>query len=304
MPFSWGGAPDPGPGHDAPAAAAKSAAATCAAPCSGAPSFTTRRTRSEGGSGASRARRAAIVASSSRPRAARRAASTAGGAVISSTSSGIARVRLGQHAARQVGDHAATGREVALDVARDAVEQPMRLPPQGEAAGVAAPEEGVALQRLVVLAPGLGRAGDAAADEAEARIADRYASVRPPSAYPCPPPTGRPRDQHPPNSRLTPRPACAKPGGIKNRGRPLRWPGEKAQDVHHPSRDRRHLRRRRLHPLDRQRGRHGGAGARRQRLRRGGGGRLHPAGRGAAPERPGRRLPDHPAQRTPPARSR
>ena len=39
------------------------------------------------------------------------------------------------------------------------------------------------------------------------------------------------------------------------------------------------------------------AGAGRQRLRRGGRGRLHAAGRGAAPERPGRRRADHPARR-------
>ena len=41
-----------------------------------------------------------------------------------------------------------------------------------------------------------------------------------------------------------------------------------SEPLHHPSRDRRHLRRRRLDALDRDRGRHGHARARRQRLRR------------------------------------
>ena len=59
--------------------------------------------------------------------------------------------------------------------------------------------------------------------------------------------------------------------------------------VHHAARDRRHLRRRRLHALDRHGGRHGRAGARRQRLRRRRRHGLHAAGGGAAPVRARRR---------------
>ena len=54
----------------------------------------------------------------------------------------------------------------------------------------------------------------------------------------------------------------------------------------------RHLRRRRLDPLDRLRGRHEHPGARRQRLRRRRRHRLHPADRRAASERAGRRGAD------------
>ena len=62
-----------------------------------------------------------------------------------------------------------------------------------------------------------------------------------------------------------------------------------SQSLHHAARDRRHLRRRHLHALDRDRGRHGHPGARRQRLRRRGGDRLHAAGGRAAPQRARRR---------------
>ena len=66
-----------------------------------------------------------------------------------------------------------------------------------------------------------------------------------------------------------------------------------SEPVHHPSGDRRHLRRRHLDALDRHRGRHGDLGEGRQRLRRRGGDRLHPAGGRAASERPGRRRAGH-----------
>ena len=62
-----------------------------------------------------------------------------------------------------------------------------------------------------------------------------------------------------------------------------------SQSVHHAAGDRRHLRRRHLDALDRDRGRHGDPGARRQRLRRRGRHRLHPSGGRAASERPRRR---------------
>ena len=62
-----------------------------------------------------------------------------------------------------------------------------------------------------------------------------------------------------------------------------------SRPVHDPARDRRHLRRRRLHALDRHRGRHGHAGARRQRLRCRRRHGLHAAGGGAAPVRARRR---------------
>ena len=60
---------------------------------------------------------------------------------------------------------------------------------------------------------------------------------------------------------------------------------DQSQPVHHPARDRRHLRRGRVHALDRHRSRHGHPGARRQRLRRGGRHGVHPAGGRAASQR-------------------
>ena len=57
--------------------------------------------------------------------------------------------------------------------------------------------------------------------------------------------------------------------------------------------NRRHLRRRHLDALDRDRGRHGDAGEGRQRLRRRGRHRVHAAGGRAASQRPGRRRAGH-----------
>ncbi len=69
-----------------------------------------------------------------------------------------------------------------------------------------------------------------------------------------------------------------------------------SRSVHHPARNRRHVRGRRLDPLDRHRGRHGHSGKRRQRLRCRCRHRLHAAGGRAASERSRRRRPDHRAR--------
>ena len=69
-----------------------------------------------------------------------------------------------------------------------------------------------------------------------------------------------------------------------------------SQSLHHPARDRRHLRRLHLHALDRDRGRHEHPGARRQRLRRGGGDGVHAAGGRAASQRARRRRAGHRAR--------
>ncbi len=66
-----------------------------------------------------------------------------------------------------------------------------------------------------------------------------------------------------------------------------------SRSVHHPPGNRRHLRRRHLDPLDRDRRRHGHPGKRRQRVRRRCRHRLHAAGGGAASERARRRRADH-----------
>ena len=69
-----------------------------------------------------------------------------------------------------------------------------------------------------------------------------------------------------------------------------------SRSVHHPAGNRRHLRGRHLHPLDRHRGRHGHPGEGRQRLRRRRRHRVHAAGGRAASERPRRRRADHRAR--------
>ena len=66
-----------------------------------------------------------------------------------------------------------------------------------------------------------------------------------------------------------------------------------SKSVHHAAGDRRHVRRRRLDALDRDRGRHGGAGERRQCLRCRGGDRVHPASGRAASQRSRRRRSGH-----------
>ena len=87
-----------------------------------------------------------------------------------------------------------------------------------------------------------------------------------------------------PPRRLPPRRrAVAAPGSSSCRR--YRPPDE----LHHPPRAARHLRHGRVDALARLRGRHGGARAGRQRVRRGRRGRLHAAGRRAAPERSRRR---------------
>ena len=73
----------------------------------------------------------------------------------------------------------------------------------------------------------------------------------------------------------------------------VRHGGHQPKSVHHTAGDRRHVRRGRLDALARDRGRHGDAGKRRQRLRCRRGDRLHAAGRRAASQRPGRRRAGH-----------
>ena len=69
-----------------------------------------------------------------------------------------------------------------------------------------------------------------------------------------------------------------------------------SRSVHHPARNRRHLRGRDLDPLDRHRGRDGDPGKGRQRLRRRRRHRVHAAGGRAASQRPRRRRADHRAR--------
>ena len=97
--------------------------------------------------------------------------------------------------------------------------------------------------------------------------------------------------------RLAGRPGCGQvppPRGISTA--PEYHEQDQSRPVHDQAGNRRHLRCRHLHPLDRHRGRDGHPGKGRQRVRRRRRHGVYAAGRGTAFERPRRRRTDHRAR--------
>ena len=83
---------------------------------------------------------------------------------------GDERLRLGQGAAREIGEEVLPGGERREGRARNAVEEPMRAPGEGEVARLPARREGLGRQGLEILAAGLGLANHEAIAAAKAGL--------------------------------------------------------------------------------------------------------------------------------------